>query len=114
MSQKDIQQSPASSGAALDPLKKLQQAGFGALLGANSAWLESLGEMGAEFAGFLAERIKEDVKTQHEILHCRDIEEMQQVQARFMKTAIEQYQAETGKLVKIGMDALSPDTDTSS
>ena len=46
----------------LAPLVDLQKAGFGSLMGMNAAWLESLGDMGAEFTSFLAERIKEDVK----------------------------------------------------
>lgn len=94
----------------LAPLVDLQKAGFGSLMGMNAAWLESLGDMGAEFTSFLAERIKEDVKTQHEILHCKDVSEVQRIQSDFVKKAIEQYQTETGKLFEIGMSAFKTDT----
>lgn len=85
------------------PILELQKAGFGNLAGQNVAWLEGLGDMGAEFMNFLAERVKEDVKTQHELLHCKDVAEVQKIQSQFIQTAINQYQAETGKLMQMGM-----------
>ena len=79
----------------------LQASGFGNMMGMGTAWAEAFSDMGAEFLGFLADRIKEDVKTQHKILHCKDINELQHIQAEFVQTAIEQYQAETGKLMEM-------------
>jgi hypothetical protein len=96
------------------PLLQLQQAGFGNIMGANSGWLESLGDMGAEAMSFVVERIKEDVKTQHEIMHCKDVAEIQHIQSRFVQNAIDQYQAETGKLVQMGTSAFTADGDKSS
>lgn len=110
MAKQDTAQSQATGADnPFAPLLELQKAGFGNMMGMNSAWLESLGEMGAEFMQFLAERVREDVKTQHQILHCKDVSEMQEIQARFVQKAIDQYQAETGKLVQMGMSALKPD-----
>lgn len=84
----------------------LQAYGFNAATGMGVAWVEALTDMGAEVLSFVAERIKEDVKTQHRLLHCRDVGEVQKIQAEFVQTAIEQYNAETGKLVEMSQSLL--------
>lgn len=76
--------------------------GFNTLASFSTQWVETLGEMGSEVLSFVAERVREDVKTQHELLHCDDIEEMREIQARFLRRTIEQYTRETGKLIEIG------------
>lgn len=77
----------------------MKQAGPAFWLG--NAWVESLGELNAEIAHFVAERIEEDVRTQHEILNCRDATKLQEIHARFVRRALEQYSAETGRLVEM-------------
>ena len=78
-----------------------QQASLGPLNWMGNAWIEAFGDVGSELAGFVAERIKEDVKTQHQMMHCKTPAELQKIQADFVRTAIEQYTAETGKLVQL-------------
>lgn len=89
------------------PMTAFREGGFGGWMKLNAAWLETMGEMGAELAAFVADRIKEDVKTQHRLLNCRDIGEARAIQEEFLRNAVDQYQAETGKLVEIGMSAFS-------
>ena len=96
------------------PFMRPQQSGFGNLMGGNAAWIESLGKMSAEFASFVAERINEDVKAQHEMMHCHDASELQKIQGQFVQTALDQYQAETDKLVQMGISALSNATEEKS
>jgi hypothetical protein len=84
----------------------MKEADLSKALGAGTQWVEALSEMGSEMVSFLAERIKEDVKTQHQILHCKSITELQHIQAQFIEKAIEQYNAETGKLFQMGTNAL--------
>ncbi|MEO0703466.1 MAG: phasin family protein [Pseudomonadota bacterium] len=86
--------------AALQALGLNQFAKFGA------AMTRTFGDIGAEMTSFLADRIKEDVKTQNEILHCKDINELQRIQAQFIQTAVAQYSSETGKLVSMSQDRL--------
>ncbi|GFE65511.1 phasin family protein [Litoreibacter roseus] len=100
-------QKPAKSDAPLSALAQLQEAGFGNMLGLSTAWMEALNDMGAEMATFVAERIREDVKTQHEILHCKNVAELQHIQAQFVQKAMDQYQAETGKLVEMSTQAFA-------
>lgn len=79
------------------------------MLGMGIALMEAVGDMNAEFIGFVADRIKEDVKTQHQMFHCKTAADLQHVQAQFIQTAMEQYQVETCKLVALGNKALETD-----
>ena len=88
-------------------LAELQQAGFGNMMSMGTVWMEAMSDMGAEVIGFVAERIKEDVKTQHKILHCKDTTQLQHIQAEFFQKALEQYQDETGKLVEMSSVAFT-------
>ena len=95
----------------LNILSQLQNAGFGSMMGMNTAWMEALSDMSAEVAGFVAERIKEDTKTQHEIMQCKNATDLQHVQAQFVQKAMDQYHEETGKLVEMGTKAFMPKGD---
>lgn len=79
-------------------------ASFGPAAWMNVAWFENMAELGSEITSFVAERIKEDVKTQHALLQCKTLEEVHHVQAQFLQKAFDQYQAETGKLVEMTGD----------
>ena len=79
-----------------------QGTGLEALTWMGTAWIEAMSDLSSELASFLADRIKEDVKTQHEILHCKSVAEMQAIQAAFMERAYVQYTVETGKLIEKG------------
>jgi hypothetical protein len=56
------------------------------------------------------ERIKEDVKTQHEILNCKDAADLNKIQMRFVQTAIDDYTAESGKLIEMYQEILQSST----
>lgn len=81
--------------------------GPGARLHVSSAALvECWSALGSEVMSFLAERIREDFETQQQMLHCRSLSELAQVRAKFFQRAIDQYTAETGRIVNIGARAL--------
>lgn len=92
-----------------NPTATLEEAGLGKMMGPGTAWLESMAAMSAEVASFVAERLKEDVKTQHKILHCKNVSELQHIQAQFLQKAIDQYQEETGKLIEMSTGAFRRD-----
>ncbi|EEB82490.1 phasin family protein [Roseobacter sp. GAI101] len=101
-------QTPKTS-SATDPfsaMTQIQKAGFGSMMGMGTAWVEALSDMSAEMADFVAERIKEDVKVQHELLHCKNVANLQHIRGQYLQRAIDQYQAETSKLVEMGTKAL--------
>ena len=86
----------------------MKDLGFGNMANMGTAWVEALTDMGSEVISFVADRIREDVKTQHEILHCKDVAQLQHIQAEFIQKAVDQYTAETGKLVKMSEDLFKP------
>ena len=114
MTRQKAPQNTTQKPRAPDPMREIQRAGFGNIVGAQIAWLESLSGISAEIAAFVATRIKEDVDTQHEILQCEDLDEVRRIQEDFLKTAVSQYQAETGKLAQMGMEAFKVKTERSS
>lgn len=64
-------------------------------------WFERLADLGSEISSFVTERIREDLQTHYTLLHCNSLPEVQKVQAEFLQKAFDQYQAETGKLIKM-------------
>ena len=100
---KQATETVAKSGEAVtNAIAELQKVGFGSVAWMGTAWTEQLTDFGAEMLSFVAERVKEDVKTQHKILHCKNVGELQQIQAQFIQKAVDQYSTETGKLVALG------------
>ncbi|WP_322889532.1 MULTISPECIES: phasin family protein [unclassified Yoonia] len=67
----------------------------------NTAWIEAMTEVGSELATFVAERLRQDIELQQALLRCRSLAEVPHVQAEFFQKALDQYQAETGKLIEI-------------
>ncbi len=100
-----------SDRSALHAMSELQKAGFGSLAWMGTEWMTTMSGIGGEVLRFVTDRIKEDVKTQHEILNAKGIDEVQGIQARFMKEAFDQYAAETGKLIEMSNDLLAKAAD---
>ncbi|MGJ8623086.1 MAG: phasin family protein [Yoonia sp.] len=95
---------PADLGQAF--LKQFESAGFGPMHWIGQDWFTAMAEMHSEAMTFIAERIKEDAKTQQALARCKSAEELQKVQLAFLEKARQQYADETGKLVKMGLDLL--------
>ncbi|WP_347309860.1 phasin family protein [Defluviimonas sp. SAOS-178_SWC] len=95
-----------ASDEAMATLAALQAAGPGAMGKVYVAMLEGAGDLGNEVIQFVADRIAEDVKIQHEIMECRNPADLVRIQQRFLQTAFDQYTAETGKLVKMSNDLI--------
>ena len=87
---------------AVAALRDMQGAGFASASTMGAAWLEAMSDLGTEVLSFVAERVKEDVQTQHQIMHAKSLSEVQHIQAKFIQKAVDQYSAETGKLVELG------------
>ena len=87
-------------------MKTAQAEGAGMITAFNTAMLEAMARYGSEVSEFVSKRLQEDMKTQHEILSCRDIGKLSDIQATFMKTAMEDYSAETGKLLQMNSEIM--------
>ena len=58
------------------------------------AWADIL----AESASFVAERLRQDARTQHRILHCRTPGELHEIQAEWFQKVIDEYREEAGRM----------------
>lgn len=67
----------------------------------STAWVDAMAEWNREVIAFMAQRIREEISTQTRALTCKDIGELQAIQAEFFQTAIEQYTRESGKLADL-------------
>jgi hypothetical protein len=76
-----------------------------AKLGVN--WIETLGDLNAEAARFIAQRIAEDVDTQHKMLHCKSLKDFQHLQLDFFQTAMMQYEESAARMLAITTKGLS-------
>lgn len=99
--------SPLEPEAILRTLSDAQTAGLGSLSWLGTKWVETMSDVGAEWLGFVAERVKEDVKTQHKLLHAKTLGEAQHIQAQFLQKAMDDYRDETGKIVEFCAIAMS-------
>ena len=87
-----------------------QKAGLGAWAWANPAWFRQVTEINSEIARFVADRLRQDLEFQSEVLQCRDPLELREIHGRFIRDAFDQYSAETGKLVQMNRAALDAAT----
>ena len=101
MANKAVSEKSKTDETPANAVAEMQTAGLGNMVGASSAWFKAMGDMSTEVMEFVTDRIREDVKTQHQILNCKNVSELQQIQAEFLENAFEQYQAETGKLLEM-------------
>ena len=73
---------------------------------ASAAMLEGLTHAQTEISDFITERIRQDVETQAEMLRCRTLDDVRELQSRFFKTAVDQYVGEMSRLMEIGTDTM--------
>lgn len=88
-------------------LTNAQTAGLGSLSWLGTKWVETMSDFGAEWLSFVAERVKQDVKTQHDLLHASNLGEVQHIQAQFLQRAMDDYRDETGKIVEFCSKAMT-------
>lgn len=89
-----------------DAIAGFYREGIDTMAEMNTNLMESFGDMSAQMAKFVAQRIEEDVKVQHELLHCKSLQEVQHIQMQFFENAFKQYQENSAKMMDIGTQAL--------
>ena len=94
-----------------DAFAQWQRLGLGALNWMGGPILERMGEISSEWLHFLSERVQEDVALQHELLQAKSASEIQEIQMAFVQRAIDQYRAETGKMMSLGIRMFEADDD---
>jgi hypothetical protein len=71
------------------------------------AVLEGMARVQKEVVDFVSTRIRQDMETQKELLRCRNFDELREVQTRFLKTAMDQYAAESKRLMQLGSEVFA-------
>ena len=89
-----------------DAIASAQQETLHNIGAASAAMLEGLTKAQTELSDFITERIRHDVETQADMLRCRTLDDVRELQTRFFKTAVDQYAAEVNRLMKIGTDTM--------
>jgi len=82
----------------------MKNAGFDSMPELGTKWLEAMTLMTSGMMAFISERIKEDTKTQADLMHAKGLPEIQHIQAQFIHKAMEDYKAEMGRLTDLGKD----------
>ena len=93
-----------------DAVSQMQKMGFGALPLTGADWMARMNTLGSEVMQFMAERVQQDVDLQQRMLACKDVKELQKIQAEFLQTAINRYTEESGKLLEMYAKAWMPDS----
>lgn len=93
-------------GSPFEAMAKLTAASMGPFGQVGMAWFEAMSDVSSEFLRFVSKRVEEDVATQHRLLHCTSAEELRHIQAEFVQKAIDDYTAETGRMVEMNADAM--------
>src|SRR5262245_16778969 len=68
----------------------------------NGTLLESLATAQKDWTDFVHRRIKEDVAVSRRLMSCHSLADMHEVYAQYFKTAFEQYQQQSQKVVERG------------
>ncbi len=105
MSKSDKPKDTVASAANL--MDTMRLAGIKSMSGFGTDVLETVADIGSEVLNFTAARIQRDVQTQHDLLHAKDLAEVQHIQMQFFQKAMDDYAAETAKLIEM-QKALTP------
>ena len=93
--------------AATANLAAAQQRGIQSAERAGSTVMEGFARAQKQIADFVTERLRHDIDAQTALLRCRSLEDVHDVQQRFIKTAMDQYSAEATRMVKLSGDVAS-------
>lgn len=88
-------------------MTEAQRNGLGAAAWMSASMIETVTALGNEVVQFMAQRINEDMRTQNALMQCRDLTEMQRIHTEFLQRAVEQYTAESGKLMQLGAGVMT-------
>lgn len=83
-------------------LEAIQSAKLPGALGFGAEWTKSMVDVGSNVLSFMGARITQDVQTQHAMMKAKDVIEFQHIQAQYFQRMMDDYAAETAKLMTFG------------
>ncbi len=83
-----------------------QSASLNSLAAFNTAMAENTARLYREWTEFMSHRLREDIALRQRLLACTSGEDMAAVQAAFFKGAMEEYAAESRKMLQMTQDMM--------
>jgi len=77
-----------------------------------TAALEAYGTTLKEMTDFVTRRLQRDLSTQQALMSCRTFADVQEVQSKAMRDAMDDYRAEGERLAEIARDLMATASDT--
>ena len=74
---------------------------------AGAALDEGFAEARKRIADFVAERLRQDIEIQGQLLSCRTLDDVRDVQSRFFRSAVDHYAAEASRMMQLGTDVVA-------
>lgn len=68
----------------------------------NGKWLESAVRTQKDWTDFIHRRVQEDISASQQLMSCRSLTEMQQVYARYWRTAFDQLREQSERVLQSG------------
>jgi hypothetical protein len=90
-------------------LQTMQDAGIPTLPGIGTDWMEMMTNINREMLEFTTARIKEDAQTQNDLLQAKGFDDVQKIQTQFFQKAMDDYTAESAKLMDMVKTAAPKD-----
>ncbi len=96
--------------ALIDKLTASQQDAIETATASGAALFDGLGRVQRQIAAFVSDRVRQDMETHRAFLSCRSLEDVQEVQRRFIRSTMEQYAVETTRLMSLGHEIMTRST----
>ncbi|QCO57775.1 hypothetical protein EOK75_19020 (plasmid) [Pseudorhodobacter turbinis] len=96
----------------VDLIKTMQEAGLKSMPFQGTDWLTAMADISSEVMNFTAARLKEDVNTQQALMQAKGLVEIQHIHAEFFQKTMDDYAAETAKLMRMGQTLTPAAKDT--
>jgi hypothetical protein len=86
----------------IDAVTAGQQEAIDSVESAGNAVLEGIGLAQETLADLVTERIREGLDTQAALLRCRSLDELQAINLRYFRTAVDQYGRGASRMFRLG------------
>ena len=87
-------------------MTEIQAASLNSLSAFNTTMAENTARLYREWTEFMSHRLREDMALRQRLMTCSSAEDMAAVQAAFFKGAMEEYAAESRKMLQMTQDMM--------
>ena len=101
----DVRKTATSAGAA--GMTEIQAASLNSLCAFNTTMADNTARLYREWTEFIGHRLREDMALRQRLLTCTSAEDMASVQAEFFRRAMEEYAAESRKMLQMTQDMMA-------